>query len=87
MEGNMPFEWMQSDVKKDYFKKSLERFEGSFRNYFEYFAKLYSNLQYEKKFAKKRIHDNIAWEFERSKIPKVAGEIDKIVDKIYAKKK
>ncbi len=47
---------------------------------------LLRNLGYDKREAKKRIKQNLRWEFELMELPPFYNAIDKIVDKIYEAK-
>ena len=49
-------------------------------------ACLLRNLGHDKRETKKRVKQNIRWEFESTNLPSFYNSIDKIVDTVYAAK-
>lgn len=80
------FEWWCSSVPKEFQKKLSTRFEEAGRAEIEYRARLFHNLGTPRDRAVRRIQDNVAWDFELSKIPAFAKEIPAIVDRVYQRK-
>jgi hypothetical protein len=82
----MPFDWYKVKIPEDFKKKIEVRFvEMHLREIIER-ARLLFNLHYPKEMAIKRIQDNIAWDFELSKVPSFYNDVPAIVERIYSRK-
>jgi len=82
----MPFDWMCVRIPEDFAKKIEPRFEQMHLREIEQRARLLYNLRYDRKTAIRRIQDNIAWDFELSKIPSFYKEVPRIVDRVFHRK-
>jgi len=82
----MPFDWMHPKVPTRFNKKMSGRFEDMHVVEIRHRARLLYNLHYTKKFAVKRISDNIRWEFELSLVPAFIKQVPKIVEGIYGRR-
>lgn len=79
----MPFDWMHPKIPEEFKKKIENRFYEMHMREIEQRARLLCNLKYEKERAIKRIQDNIAWEFELSRLPDFYDEVPKVVERVY----
>jgi len=77
------FDWMEPGIPADFTKKMASRFNETGIAEIECRARLLHGLKYPKDRAIKRIQDNIAWDFELSKLPAFYKEIGAIVDRVY----
>lgn len=78
------FDWLCSNVSVSFQKSFPEKCTVMYRDGIKYHAFLLYKLHYDAAWTKKRLKDNIQWEFE--KMPDVTtliNEVDRIVDDIY----
>lgn len=67
-------------------KEQEEKSNNMFLQEIEERSRLLRNLRYDKRETKKRIKQNIRWEFASMDLPVFYNQIDKIVDRIYESK-
>ncbi len=67
-------------------KEQKEKFDAMHLREIEERACLLRNLGYDKREAKKRIKQNLRWEFELMELPPFYNTVDKIVDRVYEAK-
>jgi hypothetical protein len=79
----MPFDWYCPKTNPAFQKKLAGRFEESALAEIEQRAHLLLNLRFPREAAVARIQRNIAWEFELTTLPKFAGKVREIVDRVY----
>ncbi len=79
----MPFDYMIPKVNRQFLKKLEGRPQELGRLEVEQRANLFCRLNYPRAYAVRRIMDNIAWEFELSKLPAFHKEVREIVDGVY----
>ena len=77
------FDWWIPEVPAEFKQKLAPRFDEAGRAEIEYRARLLLNLRVSRDAAVRRIRDNLAWDFELSKLPAFAGEVPAIVDRVY----
>ena len=82
----MPFDWMEPKIPDDFKEKIKPRFREMHLREIEQRARLLFNLRYDKERAIRRIQNNIAWDFELSRIPDFYDEVPKIVERVYARR-
>lgn len=81
----MSFKWYDSNIPKEYKDTFPQKFIDMRLKEVEKHAKLLYRLRYDKVYAKKRIKDDIIWEYELTSIPSIINKVDEIIDKIYSK--
>ncbi len=80
----MPFDWYHPIIPKTFQEKIKDRFHEAYIAETRFRARLFFNLGYSRQYAVKRIQENLAWEFELSKVPGFYDEIPKVVSEVYA---
>ncbi|MBM4387030.1 MAG: hypothetical protein FJ088_04785 [Deltaproteobacteria bacterium] len=81
----MPFDYLHPNIPGDFMNKIKTRFVEMHLREIRERAHLLRNLRYSKDRAASRIKNNIAWEFELSKIPSFIKEVDRLVSEVYGK--
>jgi len=79
----MPFDWLHNKINPEFAKKIEPRFYEMHRLEMEQRARLLFNLKYPRERAIERIRQNIAWDFELSRIPQFYEEVPEVVDRVY----
>jgi len=64
-------------------KASAEKFERMHLDEVRRRTQLLSELHYDKRYIKKRLKQNIRWEFELLGLPEFYNQVDKIIDQCY----
>jgi hypothetical protein len=77
------FDWWCPKVNPSFQEKVAGRFAEAGRREIEERARLLMHLKFDAATAASRIRDRIAWEFELSKMPAFAAEVDAIVERVY----
>lgn len=83
----MPFDYMKSDLSKDFNDKIRGRFDEAFIAEVKERAKLMFNLRVPLEDAIRRISENIDWEFDETwttSQPQLPGQTTEIVTGVYA---
>lgn len=77
------FDWWCPKVNPAFQARIAGRFAEAGRREIEERARLLMHLKFAPDAAARRIRDGIAWEFELSKVPAFAAEVDAIVERVY----
>ncbi len=64
-------------------KTSAERFDRMHLEEVRRRTQLLAELRYDKRYIKKRLKQNIRWEFELLGLPEFYNQVDKVIDQYY----
>jgi hypothetical protein len=79
------FDYLVSNAKIDP-KQQHQKFVSMHVEEIKRRTHMLQELQYDKRQIKKRIKQNIRWEFELSGLPEFYNQVDKIIDQTYRSK-
>jgi hypothetical protein len=82
----MTFDWWCPEVNPAVVARNPARFRATVLAELEQRARLLFDLKYDRDRAVRRLRDNLAWEFELSKLPGFADEVEKLVDAVYKRR-
>ena len=82
MKKTEPFDYLNSNVKVDQ-KALAERFIRMHLDEVRRRTQLLAELRYDKRYIKKRIKQNLRWEFELLGLPEFYNQVDRVIDQCY----
>ena len=82
MKKSEPFDYLIPKNGVDQ-KASAERFDRMHLEEVRRRTQLLAELHYDKRYIKKRLKQNIRWEFELLGLPEFYNQVDKVIDQYY----
>jgi hypothetical protein len=83
----MPFDWMHPDLPASVVQRGPTRLSDDELGEADYRARLYFTLGYSLEEAKRRVLQNLRWEWELHKAPKHHKKAAEIVEQIYVQQR
>lgn len=82
----MTFEWWNPEVNPVVAARNPSRLRDAFLAELDQRARMLFHLKYDRDRAVRRLRDNLEWEFELSKLPGFADEVEKRVDAVFKRR-
>jgi hypothetical protein len=81
----MPFAWYHPTLPLDHARTFFSKSNAMYLGELEERAALLFRLRYSAAHAKQRLRANVRWDFELHRVPAFIDEVDRLVDRVYAR--